>query len=359
MKKMIVNYVSGDLMRILRSVLIGMLLGTIIAGVALYVNHVSLLDLIRDFNDKRTSSKKTQNIDFLKDTLTIEKPILVDDGSAKIKKEVETGYEAVWKAYQKGEPRTLNSRDQQVYSKALTIIGQVIKPNMTDYQKEKALHDYIVLNTKYDYENLLNNSIPDHSYRAYGVLINGVAVCQGYAEAIYLLLNMVGIECQMVYGTADNGSGKGPINHAWNAVKIDGNYYMLDSTWDDPAPDKAGRVQYDYFNVTSSQLAKDHTWEEASAPVCTATAANYYVVNRLVKIDGMVVSLDQVISTEVEFKNKVLAAIQNRKAELMLFTQNGLDLKAIDRKFIFDTELVNEYSYGFSTSGILLKFKYQ
>lgn len=347
----------GGPMRILRSILSGILLGIILTGVTLFVNHIPLDDFLRELKGKKIISKNlARSIDFVKDIQNNEKPILIDDGSSKVKKEVETGYEAVWKAYQKGEPRMLNSRDQQVYSKAQSIIEQVVKPGMTEYQKEKALHDYIVLNTRYDYDNLLNNSIPDDSYRAYGALMNGVAVCQGYSEAMYILLNMAGVENQLVVGTAN--SEKGPISHAWNAVKINGKYYMLDTTWDDPVPDKSGRVNYDYFNVTSAQLAKDHTWEQASAPVCTATAENYFLINRLVKIDGMVVSLDQVIATEAEFRNKVTAAIRKHEAEIMLFTQNGLNFKDMDRKFIFETELVNEYSYGFSTSGIVLKFKY-
>ena len=342
-------------MKILRSIFIGLLLGIILIGIFLYVNHVSVNDFLRELKGNKNIAK---NVDFIKNSLDGEKPLLVDDGSSKVKKEVETGYEAVWKAFQKGEPRTLISRDQQVYSKAQSIIDQIIKVDMTDYQKEKAIHDYIVLNTKYDYENLRNNTIPDDSYRAYGVFMNGIAVCQGYAEAAYLLLNMVGVENQMVYGTADNGGGNGPISHAWNSVKIDGNYYMLDTTWDDPVPDKEGRVNYDYFNVTSAHLAKDHTWDQASAPVSTSTTANYYEINRLIKIDGLVVSKDQVITTEEEFKNRVLSAMQNRKKEIRLFTQNGLKLSELNRDFIFKTELVSEYSYGISTNGILLKFTY-
>lgn len=78
----------------------------------------------------------------------------------------------------------------EVNTKAKEIIEQIIKPGMSDIDKAKAIHDYIIRNTKYDYENWLNNTIPPVSYTAYGVLIKGMGVCQGYTEAFNLLAQL-------------------------------------------------------------------------------------------------------------------------------------------------------------------------
>ena len=110
-----------------------------------------------------------------------------------------------------------------VYNKAKDIVSSVTNSSMSDLEKELALHEYVVKNTSYDYDNYINERVPADSYTAYGTLINRKAVCQGYADTMKLLLNLAGIEAKVVVGYA-----KEP--HAWNLVKIDGEYYHLDAT---------------------------------------------------------------------------------------------------------------------------------
>lgn len=159
----------------------------------------------------------------------------------------------------------------QVEAKVKKVVASVVKSGMTEFQKELALHDYVVNNTKYDYEKLKSNSVLDDDFTAYGVLINKTAVCEGYAEAMYRLLSAAGIENKIAIGT---GAG---TPHAWNIVKIDGKYYHLDTTFDDPISNSGDVLSYNYFNITDSQMAKDHTWTKSDYPACTSTAANYYI----------------------------------------------------------------------------------
>jgi len=148
---------------------------------------------------------------------------------------------------------------KEYYSKAKSIISKIIKPGMTDLQKEKAVHDYIVNNTRYDKINYNKGTVPDKSYSPYGVLIKGTAICEGYAKATALLLNMAGIESMVV-------SGGG---HAWNIVKIDGKYYHLDTTWDDPVSSSGENIlRYDYFNLSDEEIGKDHFWDKGNCPAC-------------------------------------------------------------------------------------------
>ena len=112
---------------------------------------------------------------------------------------------------------------QDFYHAADKIVSQ-ITPDMTDEQKLLYIHDYLVTHCQYDV-SVFTDSL-NAKYNAYNVLIEHCAVCQGYSEAFKYLCDAVGIECYVV--TSDE------INHAWNLVKLDGVYYFIDCTWDDP-----------------------------------------------------------------------------------------------------------------------------
>ncbi|ADU32042.1 transglutaminase domain-containing protein [Evansella cellulosilytica] len=155
-------------------------------------------------------------------------------------------------------------------NKVNTIIDRFISSNMSDLEKVIELHDYVVLNTVYDYENFENNTVPPLSFTAYGALINGVAVCDGYTKAMNLLLREVGVESKYVVGVA-NGNG-----HSWNLVHIDGEWYKLDATWNDPVPDREGRVSYQYFLITDDKLEQTHEWEKTDYPKATSTRFSYF-----------------------------------------------------------------------------------
>ncbi len=142
------------------------------------------------------------------------------------------------------------------------ILNEIIKPGMTDFEKEIAIHDYIVLNTQYDLENYHNETIPYDSYSVYGVLVNGIAVCQGYAESMKLLLNKVDVDCIVVSAPE--------IDHAWNIVTLDGVDYHVDATWNDPTPDREGYVSYQFLNLTDEQVKKTHRWDYDKYPACTS-----------------------------------------------------------------------------------------
>ncbi len=104
-----------------------------------------------------------------------------------------------------------------------------------DYQKIKAVYDWICGHVSYDYANL-NDPNYNLKYTTYAALINRTSVCQGYASLLYRLLLELGIDCRIIAGLGDGGA------HAWNIVELGGQYYNADSTWD------AGpRNPYRYF----------------------------------------------------------------------------------------------------------------
>lgn len=96
------------------------------------------------------------------------------------------------------------------------------------YDRIRQVHDYLIDNTVYD-----SDTDSDMSHGIYGALVNNLAVCDGYAKAFKYILDNIGISCVEVCGVAQNSNGE-TENHAWNDVLIDGVWYAVDVTWDDP-----------------------------------------------------------------------------------------------------------------------------
>ncbi|CAM4334409.1 transglutaminase domain-containing protein [Bacillus manliponensis] len=153
------------------------------------------------------------------------------------------------------------SKEQVAYVKEQSkqIVQSITHVNMDEHEKVKAIHDYVVKLLAYD------TSL--QRYTAYEALQQRSAVCQGYALLTYQLLKDAGLNVEIVEGTGNGGA------HAWNLVQIDGKWYHLDTTFNDPIPNKVNRVIYTYFNVSDEQLAKDHTWDRTKYPAATANYA--------------------------------------------------------------------------------------
>ena len=124
------------------------------------------------------------------------------------------------------------------------------------YDDIKMVHDYLVENIEYDTTVSQSNI-----YNVYGALVNGSAVCEGYARSFKYLMDELGIPCTLVIGTGTNSQGQ-TENHAWNYVQLNGNWYAIDCTWDDPVS-STGYVsqssKYRYFLKGSNEFLQDHT----------------------------------------------------------------------------------------------------
>ncbi|MDB4868653.1 MAG: transglutaminase [Cohnella sp.] len=145
-----------------------------------------------------------------------------------------------------------------VVAQTKQIAQQIIKPGMNAHEKVKAVHDWVLLHVAYD------TSLVQHS--AYAALMGGRTVCQGYALLTYRLLNEAGIPNRIVEGTVSSGL------HAWNLVNLDGQWYHLDTTFDDPVPDLRGRTTYYYYLLTDQQMRKDHRWTKVYPAAVTPYA---------------------------------------------------------------------------------------
>lgn len=179
------------------------------------------------------------------------------------------------------DPESALARREEILTEAEVVLDGIGK-EASDYDKVKYVYETLICNTDYD------QNVPDNQ-NIYSVFVHHLSVCQGYAKATQYLLNRLGVECTLVQGTVESGEG-----HAWNLVKIDDNYYYVDTTWgdvsyrieEDASEDGAGtmtwesmpQINYDYLNVTTEELLKTHTLGgKVPMPVCTAVDANYYI----------------------------------------------------------------------------------
>ena len=128
--------------------------------------------------------------------------------------------------------------------------------SMSDYQKIKAIYDYLTENVTYDYDHLYDDTYK-RKHTAYAALIDKKAVCQGYAVLFYRMALEAGIDARYISGIGNGGA------HGWNIVKIGNYYYNLDATWD------AGRQDYEYFLKTDKNFG-DH------ARYTDYASANFY-----------------------------------------------------------------------------------
>lgn len=140
-----------------------------------------------------------------------------------------------------------------------------VREDMSEFEKELRIHEALAAHVCYDL------SAPNR-HTAYGALVEGRSVCDGYTEAFQYLLHQVGIQTYKVSGYSRNQS------HAWNLVRIDGEYYYADVTWDDQGDD----IYHAYFNITGERLAEDHTIDvqrnTLPLPACESDEANYFTV---------------------------------------------------------------------------------
>lgn len=177
--------------------------------------------------------------------------------------------------YSKSEYTRRKSFYTSTINKARDIVAGRIAADMSDYVREKVIHDYIVNNTVFDYKNYQKNTLPFTAHQAYGCLVKGSAVCEGYTGAMKLLCDLSGIECIIVTGKArNNGIYE---DHSWNMVRIDGEYCHVDLTGDDPVSNDGTNVlTYCYFNLTDNEMARSASWERRGYPVCGSPRNGYY-----------------------------------------------------------------------------------
>ena len=160
--------------------------------------------------------------------------------------------------------------EKQVNTIVNGFVSTLDTGSMSDYEIIKEIHDFICDTTTYNYDAVEDISGNPYAFTAYGALVRGSCVCQGYAVAFYRLCRELGYSARVITSTVAyvDDSGIQISGHAWNLVGLNGKYYYVDATWDDENRDTGKTANgYDYFLVNYSNLRKndsvgEHTPEE-------------------------------------------------------------------------------------------------
>lgn len=177
---------------------------------------------------------------------------------------------AIRAAWEKDDPDHLSKEDRKIYDKAKSVLRKALKDGMSDLEKETAIYSWIVNNVNYDWTHQDQMAeTPRESFTPYGGLVNRKAVCLGYATTFQLLCDLAGVECITVVGAAFQSQE----DHGWNMVRLDGDWYCVDVTWDANYREQgfswkaSGPEDWRYFNVTSDEMAEsNHQWDYANTP---------------------------------------------------------------------------------------------
>ncbi len=168
-------------------------------------------------------------------------------------------YELTYTYINNSSPDEVRDMRNMIESKAKQIIRDLNLGGRTDYEKIKAIDQYLCDNVYYP-----DMPFIPHDFTPYGALIDGRAVCDGYARATKILCDICDLDCYYVSGYCNND----PVNggHAWNLVNVDSKWYQLDTTWDDSSNTK------DYFLVTDSFMELSRAWDHSRYPATELVA---------------------------------------------------------------------------------------
>lgn len=235
----------------------------------------------------------------------------------------------------------------QIRDKRKIFFKNNIKEDMSDYEKVITIHDYILENGQYDSRLFSEGEVPPESYSTYGILALGVGVCESYAKSMKYLLDEAGIESMIVIG-----SSKGE-NHAWNLVNIEGEYYHIDPTWNDPIiEDGSDLISYNFFNLNDEQIEKTHNWNKLKYPEAKGIQYNYYRYN------------DLIVLGKEELKDRLKKVLLNRIPKYSLKISNfdeQLDINSIVEEIgykNYEQIMLKGYNYYLDVEQQIVSFQF-
>lgn len=199
--------------------------------------------------------ENTNNTEFVENGDNIWRYVsdIYPEGSEKAKLE-----EIFWREY--GWSSYSAEKNDKMAAAMVELVSEIMNTYSTDFEREKALYEKICLTCSYDYDSL-ETGLTKEGQTIYGVLIEKKAVCGGYANTFHFALNMMGIENEIERSFS--------MDHAWNKVCLDGDWYEVDVTWGDNNSNELGyEYNYNYFNLTTDEMSKSH---ERSGRICYGT----------------------------------------------------------------------------------------
>ena len=182
---------------------------------------------------------------------------------------------------------------------AMSKIQAKFPANASDYDKVKAIHDYIVQNTVFSKDS-------KYSAYAYGPLVAGVGQCEGYAKAMTYALTYFGLENVRMTGTKYDG-----LSHAWNKVKVSGKWYNIDATWDEYYTEKSSKaVRYTFFLIPDTGIMSGSGRNYIPQCSFTPPSASSWDNNYFVKSGNYATSLAE---AKTKMQQAAITAAKNKQ----------------------------------------------
>ena len=159
---------------------------------------------------------------------------------------IETKYDSMGRVTITISKNYTDEQIQLINEKVEQLTPTLINSNLSTLDNIRIIHDYIINNTKYDSLRSDQNILTYNSNIAYGPLLQGFGICGGYTDAMQLFLEKLNVKNYRVSSS----------NHIWNAVYLDGKWYNLDLTWDDPVITniEADVLEHNFFMIDTSTL---------------------------------------------------------------------------------------------------------
>jgi hypothetical protein len=190
----------------------------------------------------------------------------------------------------------------------------------SDYDTALAVHDWLV--NHIDYNAGMDET--DKNNGVVGALIGRSTMCQGYAESFELIMRCIAdVDVRIEVGEGKSEENASWVNHAWNLVNLDGVWYQVDATFDDPVSNDQKQPSHLYFGRNDEGMSADHRWRAEYWPAAAEEDFLYY------RAEGLY------IGSKKKLRSTVKNLLKDKPAEIELAV-HGVDLKESDLQFIYD-----------------------
>ena len=204
-------------------------------------------------------------------------------------------------AYKSGDTSKLTDKEKETLDMAKDALKEMkIKDDMSDFEKEKAVYDWMTSSLQHDQGALtVIPTTQEDCDNPYGVLKYHNAVCVGYATTFRMFMQMMDIECMVEHNNEKY--------HSWDVAKIDGDWYITDIYSD------AGNGNYAHFNMTNNMFTQEQNWDQEFFPVANSLKYNMAYQNK------------QTVDSVYDIPKALRKAMDKQQGSLMIAFKEKID----------------------------------
>lgn len=222
--------------------------------------------------------------------------------------------------------RTQAKKHEDKLKKALEdAVWEIDKKAKNDKEILQGISEYLQCNVIYDKDEsrhaMRGRSKYPESHNAYGALINHKAVCDGFSSAYALIAQYFGFRCMVVDGKSSYQRNT-KVEHAWNIIEFEGEFYHIDATWDTNTYEAIKTYSYDYFGLDDDEVSLDHEWDYRRTPKCNSSKLSYYISNNLYAY------------SESQIEEIIYRAMKKEQSTIQIKISPGIRLPADEIKYL-------------------------